>query len=514
MCSSREHSGDTVVDCVRAHTFVPVEMRPGSDGSGVADGAGTAVPVKQMVWTVAACVLLASLIVLMVIGHHASRLGDVPLSMDPERAQEDIWAGARSHYARITFVAVLTVLGSWLGLLLTWPDPRCVRPHSRGRARWRMALLIGLGIALGSALAFAPNALSISRPMFVGAVLVSLTAAVGMAILALGGAAESGTRQALAGAMVVIPALTLAPARVVVSLAHQAFPDLPWLVIVSLGVYIAWLAFGVPMSIATMRRWWEMLRPSAATPVPVAGAARREPDSERRRSSPVRRALTAAIVLAIGAGALWAARPVSAPSAQTVPPLLHPVPPEPVTAAPPWPGDAGDIGALREGEPDLVLGDIDGCRPDELDIVALGDGVEYAVLVATNTGRAPCALTGHVSVRLTQGGIPIELRPVPSYDSPTDAAGLGAVLDPGGHAHAELRWPGYGAAADQDTPQRLYVMVDPVGESEAEVRLRIPSGGDGYASGAGPAPLPAPFDLAAGIDGGAEIRTGVWTPGP
>lgn len=514
MCSSREHSEESVVDGFGAHTFVPVELRPEDADMGVADELRDVVPVNQMAWRVAIFLLLASLIVLMVIGHHASRLGDVPLSMDPERAQEDIWASARFHYARITAVAVLAVLGSWLGVLLTWPDARRVRQHSRRQARCRMALLIGLVIALSSALAFAPNALSVSRPMFVGAPLVALTAAAGLAILALGGAAESGRRQALAGAMIVIPALTLAPARVVVSLAYQAFPDVLWLVIVTLGVYIAWLALGVPMSIATFKRWWEMLRPSAATTGPAAGADLRGPHRERLRSSPVLRALTATIVLAIGVSALWAARPVSAPSAQTVPPLLHPSPPEPATTAPPWPGDPGDIGAFREGDPEKVPGDIVDCRPDELDVVALGDGPEYAVLVATNTSGAPCALTGHVSVRLTQGGAPIELRQVPSDDLPGGAAGLGAVLEPGGHAHAELRWPGYGTAADQDTPQQLYVMVDPDRGSEAEVRLRIPSRGERYTSGAGPAPIPAPFDLVAGIDGGAEIRTGVWTPGP
>lgn len=147
--------------------------------------------------------------------------------------------------------------------------------------------------------------------------------------------------------------------------------------------------------------------------------------------------------------------------AHGAPPFQDKPVPVPAITAQPWPGDPDDGATWESGAPRPAPEAVDTCDPRWLDIVALGDGPEYAKLVATNLSENPCALRGHGSVRLMQGGKHIDLCPVADYNElPLGCTDLGAVLEPGGHSHAELRWPGYGTAAGHGTPQQLYVIAD------------------------------------------------------
>ena len=470
---------------------------------------GVSEPVRRAVWTVCVCSLFASIVVLLLVGYHASLLGDVPINLGRGPGREDIWAHARSRYNSITVVTVAVMLMAWTVVLAWWPTPRRILRLDSAAARWRLVLLIVLAVLAGAALTASPYAVSVSRPMFVGVVAVVVTAAAGIAGLLLRGTAQSGPELAGAATAIVVPALTVAPAALTAYLAWQLYPN-P-LVCVPLVAYALWLLPGVPLSVAVIRHWRRLLNAPA---VDTSDASHLRSVEGGQKRSPGEWVLTVCLVVLAGTVALWVAQPVPAPPAHTVPPFQDQPVPVPAITAQPWPGDPGDGAPKGSGEPQPVPDAIDICNPRELDIVALGDGAEYAMLVATNLSEDPCALRGHVVVRLMQGGERIDLRPVADYDEPPlGSTDLGAVLEPGGHAHAELRWPGYGTAADHDTPQQLYVTVDPSAGAEAPVRLQIAPGSEERSLDGKVTPIPAPFDLKADVDGGAEIRTSVWTPG-
>lgn len=472
---------------------------------------GVSEPVRRAVWTVCVCSLFASIVVLLLVGYHASLLGDVPINLGRGPGREDIWAHARSRYNSITVVTVAVMLMAWTVVLAWWPTPRRIVRRDSAAARWRLVLLIFLSVVAGAALAASPYAVSVSRPMFVGVVAVVVTAAAGVAGLLLRGTAQSGPELAGAATAVVVPALTVAPAALTAYLAWQLYPN-P-LVFVPLVAYALWLLPGVPLSVAVIRHWRRLLNAPAVDASASDASHLRSVEGSQKRS-PGEWVLTVSLVVLAGTVAIWVAQPVPAPPAHTVPPFQDQPVPVPAITAQPWPGDPGDGAPKGSGEPQPVPDAIDTCNPRELDIVALGDGAEYAMLVATNLSEDPCALRGHVVVRLMQGGERIDLRPVADYDEPPlGSTDLGAVLEPGGHAHAELRWPGYGTAADHDTPQQLYVTVDPSAGAEAPVRLQIAPGSEERSLDGTVTPIPAPFDLKADVDGGAEIRTSVWTPG-
>lgn len=472
---------------------------------------GVAKPVRRLVWTVCVCSLLASVVVLLLVGYHASLLGDVPLNLGRGPGREDIWAHARSRYNSITVATIAVLVMAWTVVLAWWPTPRRLVRLDPAVARWRLVLLIVLSVLAGAALAASLYAVSVSRPMFVAVLAVIVIVAAGTAGLLLRGTAPSGPELAGAATAIVVPALTVAPAALTVSLAWQLYPT-P-LVFVPLVAYALWLLLGVPLSVAVIRQWRRLLNaPTVETSASEASYPRNVEGSPKR--SPAEWVLTISMVVLAGTVALWAAQPVPAPSAHSVPPLLDQPVQIPAITAQPWPGDPGEGATRGTGEPQPVPDDVDTCNPHELDIVALGDGAEYAMLVATNLSEDPCALRGHVSVRLMQGGEQIDLRLVADYDEPPPGStNLGAVLEPGGHAHAELTWPGYGTAADHHTPQELYVAADPSTGAEAPVRLQIAPGSEERSLDGTVTPLPAPFDLKADVDGGAEIRTSVWAPG-
>ncbi|GAA1283983.1 hypothetical protein GCM10009609_56140 [Pseudonocardia aurantiaca] len=176
--------------------------------------------------------------------------------------------------------------------------------------------------------------------------------------------------------------------------------------------------------------------------------------------------------------------PVTAPVAQP-PPAPSPVPsPAPAHApVPPPPVDASIA-----------------CTPDDLVWATTGwdaaMGTRAVTVVATHDGPGPCYVDGFASITLSQGGRALQLTVEPGSvaepGSPVTAARVG--IAPGGSAYFGLLWKGYGAAADEESPQSLSVVL-PGAASPSDVPL---SGG------------PAPFDL---VDGGTVV-VGPWQPGP
>jgi hypothetical protein len=124
-------------------------------------------------------------------------------------------------------------------------------------------------------------------------------------------------------------------------------------------------------------------------------------------------------------------------------------------------------------------------------------GTRTVTVVATQHGRHPCYLDGFADVTLAQGGHPLRLVVVPGSvtepgQPPPSAQRVGVAT--GGSASFVLFWRGYGAAAEQDTPQALSVSLSGVGDA-----TDVPLG-----------ERPAPFDV---IEG-ATVHIGVWQPGP
>lgn len=120
-------------------------------------------------------------------------------------------------------------------------------------------------------------------------------------------------------------------------------------------------------------------------------------------------------------------------------------------------------------------------------------GTRAVTVVAISRSAQPCYVDGIAGIAIAQGGRDLRLTTQPgSPDGPEAPQPRRVALAPGDAAAFPLVWKGYGAAADEDTPQ--------------ELRVVLPQGG-----GTGTVPLgtaPAPFDL---VDGGA-VRVGPWRP--
>jgi hypothetical protein len=140
------------------------------------------------------------------------------------------------------------------------------------------------------------------------------------------------------------------------------------------------------------------------------------------------------------------------------------------------------------------------CSPGDLTLVvgefdrAMGAGT--AAIRASNRSGSACYLDGFATVRLTQGGRPLDLRiGTTSSESPgsgIDGHATRVGIAPGNAARLLLYWRGYSQAADTKTPQTLELLLRP---GAAAVPLAVP----------GPV-----FDL---IDGG-KLQVGNWLPAP
>ncbi|MFD1516554.1 DUF4232 domain-containing protein [Pseudonocardia yunnanensis] len=139
------------------------------------------------------------------------------------------------------------------------------------------------------------------------------------------------------------------------------------------------------------------------------------------------------------------------------------------------------------------------CAPGDLTWSTTGwdatMGSRAVTVVATHHGRRPCYLDGFASITITHGGRPLQLVVEPASIAqpglPVAAQRVGVA--PGGTASFAVFWKGYGAAADQTTPQTLDVVL-PGAADPSSVPLS-----DG----------PAPFDV---IDG-ATVHIDAWRAG-
>lgn len=239
-----------------------------------------------------------------------------------------------------------------------------------------------------------------------------------------------------------------------------------------------------------------------------------------RPTLPVQWGLVGLVVAVLLVAGIWAARPVPAlPADAHLPIPPSPPIPDPSPSAAPEPDAHGphahgpDDASTPPPPPRVDPKGLPACAPSDLEIsvggwsAAMGDS--GATIHATNRGAHDCVLTGTPHLDITQGGKRIELKEKPltgqddgSEKAPKHAAKVG--LHPGDTASAPLFWPGYRNAADQTTPQQVTVRLTDDGEA---VRATLEPMGEGPSPDD---PAPAPFDLKAGVPGGAEIQIGHW----
>ncbi|WP_219417436.1 DUF4232 domain-containing protein [Pseudonocardia nigra] len=179
--------------------------------------------------------------------------------------------------------------------------------------------------------------------------------------------------------------------------------------------------------------------------------------------------------------------PVGPPERHSAPPpVAAPSPAAPQTPDPTRP-PAADVQAARV------------CAPGELTWSTAGwdaaMGGRWVTVVATSTAPVACSVDGFPRIDLRQGGrsLGLVVEPGSPIDPNVPVVARRVGIAPGGSASFVLHWRGYGAAADEDTPQTLVVALD------GDRAWRDVPLSDG----------PAPFDL---VDG-ATVVVGSWRAG-
>lgn len=489
---------------------------------------------------VALALLIASFGVLVCVGIWSSRLGSPPTwSFDcSDTTCVDLWADARRRYLLIAAGAAAAGIMGWAlvgASLSALPVPRRALPPAAsgpGRAASRRPAVFAFGrllvtLLVASALLWGAGGLAIAMSRPSGLAAAGLGAGLaGFAAwrwLRPGAASDRGAYW-IAGIGIGGPVLML-----------LVFSLHPLLLMLEVLVLFSWPILGVlgltGLLVTGTAIAGRLLRHAVPAPQerPVAegsdGPSAMEPHGSVAAPSasgshtvgPVRHhpASTAAAVGAIAVLAVLSARPLEAPPADA---WMYAAP----SSAAQTDGDRGGTGAVGKPSAPTDSGDtptlgasevgaeadasgLPGCDPTSLQVTAGGFdgwvGNSVATLTATNDGERSCALRGAPSLMLEQGDEEISLDPHPltRLDS-ADQPAAGVALQPGEAAVSQLFWPGYRTAADQETPQIL--------------TLRLAPGGDGIPVALHPvpdlAPGPAPFDLKAGVDGGAVIEIGQW----
>lgn len=502
--------------------------------------------------------MLAGIVVLLVVGLWASRLGDSPeWAWDcNDTTCTDLWADARGHYLRVAAGAGLTTL---LGAAL-WSValPRQAVPRREGSRRVLLRLIAPMLLAAVMLWGALWLALAVSRPVGLAVALLALL----LATLTTWrwqrpGAESDRTAYLSAGLGVMAPALVggVLASHPLGLLAAVLLLGYPWLGAVVLAFVL--LAGGALMG-RLLPRTEDAPRADAAGPAPAAGplpdtalhaastgtaaaAAEDAAAGAGTAASPRRRMnvlLTSAALAAILVVSVLAARPVDAPSADawkytgasgseagnetgagdSGAPGIEGTPDIGAEGssgvagdrAPSDPDPVGAGAAAPTAAPEIEAAGLPPCRSQSLQLIAEEwDGItgnSVATLRATNVGATSCALRGVPELKLTQGGEEIDLRPEPlAHLEPAVERADGIGLAPGSSARSRLYWPGYRTAADQETPQTLTVRTDAV-EVPVAVSFLPTSYGDD--------PGPAPFDLKAGVEGGAVIEVGSWEASP
>jgi hypothetical protein len=210
-----------------------------------------------------------------------------------------------------------------------------------------------------------------------------------------------------------------------------------------------------------------------------------------RGSAPVRWAAgTVIAALSVGAVVFVA---VPRPDTTDVTP-----PPAPLLPSPAPPSAASRVPTPAPPTPPPVEASAP-CAPADLTWSTAGweaaMGTRAVTVFATQHGRRPCYLDGFAAITVGQGGRPLQLVVEPGSIAqpsvPVAARRIGVA--PGGTASFAVFWKGYGAAADQTTPQSLSVVL-PGAAAPSVVPLN-----EG----------PAPFDV---VDG-ATVHVDAWRAG-
>lgn len=462
---------------------------------------------------------VAALAVMAAVGIHAAQLGDDPAWLFDcnDTTCVDLWADARSHYLRVSVGAVAAGLLGWVLIGAArpaggsdWPPaPRAKARRSTqsderrfGTTGWATA-----AIAIGPILAVRTGwtAVLISPPLAM-ALLCGIGALMSIVVW-LGLRERTGhDRRAWFGATAVVLAGGAAGALTTTALFPLIFVRAPGAAtLVAIAVMV--------LARHGIQRW---LSDKDGTPTSTDP----EEQARARVTGPVGAVSTIGTVLLITAVAVITAWPVDAPAqdawmygtgeGQTATPSAEaeaPTPQQP-SSTPPDAESTPRAESEAAPGPAIVPAEVPDCRPDQLELSIGGwDGVtgaSGAVLKAHSTAEEPCALRGRPELVITQGSDLIDLRHEPlTEDSHLQDPALGVVLEPGSTARAQLYWPGYRTAADQETPQSATVILtsdtDPVPAT--------------FEQADGEIAMPAPFDLKDGVDGGAEIQVGLWRTG-
>ncbi|ASK65750.1 hypothetical protein CFK39_07760 [Brachybacterium avium] len=491
---------------------------------------------------VAAALVFAGFAVLLVVGVWASRLGAPPeWSFDcNDTTCTDLWADARRRYLRVTVLAgIVVLLGAVLGSLVVPRSPVLRRSAPgpgaplicRARAASPALLRPAAQMLMAAALLWVAGwtALALSRPSALAVALAALLIAVFAAWRWLRPGAESDRAACWVAAVGI-----LAPVAAGALMLTNPVLLLGMVLLIGSPLLGAPAIAGVLLGGTALMGWLlpRTEEPGDADPVaflPTVPARGTRDDTTECGPAPRRasRPMTIAAVVVITVLAAVIARPVQAPPADA---WLYmdtaegggtgaaaTAPEHPSADPAPEAGSGRTGGAVPPFEEDsapaapvLEAAGLPTCSPTSLQLVAAGwdsiSGDSAVTLRATNVGTVPCALHDAPRLMLEQGGEEIALQPEPlTHLDPAVQAADGIGLAPGDSARSRLYWPGYRTAADQRTPQQLTVRIGAAEGASPVAFSPTPSGDD---------PGPAPFDLKAGVEGGAVIEVGLWEPDP
>ena len=429
--------------------------------------------------------VLACLAVLTTVAVHSSGLCQEPawLFGCNDTPFEGLWRTARIRYLAIGCGALVLGALAWLAIGATLPR----KAHRAGNAPGGF---FGSGGAYATAIALGPvTALAAaSRQTFTGALAAAAWCAVVAAVLIWWSLRLSTGRQRQAW---FAAALVVATVLITGALATA----LLWPSLFFVGAIVAIFAGNIA---GAMTVYLFLSRSHAA-------AISRDEQVKTTAGTAHRShwcAVLAAGLLAIGVAAAYAATPVPAPPADAVA-RTGPAP-EAIPENTPEPQPLPAPGSQEQPVPSLPTAGLPPCGPATITVALTGwefaSGDSAATLVAHNVGQSACALRGHPSLHITQGGqdLNIRHRSLEAYRLPVTPPAHGLGLMPEERAEATVFWRGYRDAADPTTPQRVEVILFD-GADPIPARIETDEG-----SSIGP----APFDVVAA----AEIETGPWTP--
>ncbi|MGO2721235.1 MAG: DUF4232 domain-containing protein [Brachybacterium tyrofermentans] len=463
--------------------------------------------------------VLAALAVMTAVGIHASQLGDDPAWLFDcnDTTCVDLWADARRHYLRVSVGAVAAGLLGWVLIGAARPvdgsgwSPalwsKTGRPTQSDERRFGATGWATVIIAIGPILAVLSGGMVVftSRPLAI-ALLCGLGALMSIAVWRGLRERTGQDRHAWFGATAVVLAGGAAGALTSAALFPLILLLAPRVAILVAIAVMVLVRHGIQRWLSDEDRITTQADPEARLRARVTSSAGT--------------VSTIGAVLLIIAVAVVTAWPVDAPArdawmygtgeGQAATPSSdagEPASQQPEPTSP-------DVGSTSSSEPEaaptpaIVPAEVADCRSDQLELSIGGwDGVtgdSWAVLKAHSTAEGLCALRGRPELVITQGGDRIDLQHAPlTEDSHLQNPALGAVLEPGSTARAQLYWPGYRTAADQETPQSATVILT---DGTDPIRATLEQAD-------GDVVVPAPFDLKDGVEGGAEIQVGVWSTG-